>query len=151
MVEEAFDLSVRRDQQLSELLDRAVTIPPSSDPAGLNGLVSDILHLKDSADNIDIAVAAKDEAIEARNAAAAKSLTLPHVTTNSMIVDNAAGTLRETKTFPQVRALLEVRRSMICSTLTRRSTRLQETAPIIDGCPKRVATFPTKVTSVGHS
>jgi hypothetical protein len=52
-VEQAFDLSVMRDQELSERLDRAVTIPASSDASALDELVEDILRLSDSADNID--------------------------------------------------------------------------------------------------
>ncbi|MES0042625.1 hypothetical protein [Mesorhizobium sp. M0091] len=53
-VEKAFDLSVMRDQQLQEQINRAVTIPASEDPAQLDGLVHDILRLADSADEIDI-------------------------------------------------------------------------------------------------
>lgn len=53
-VEGALDLSVMRDQQLQEQINRAVTIPASEDPAQLNGLVADILRLADSADEIDI-------------------------------------------------------------------------------------------------
>ncbi|RUW24663.1 glycosyl hydrolase family 28-related protein [Mesorhizobium sp. M4B.F.Ca.ET.013.02.1.1] len=52
-VETALDLSVMRDQQLQEQINRAVTIPPSEDPAQLGGLVHDILRLADSAENID--------------------------------------------------------------------------------------------------
>ncbi|MDX8537072.1 hypothetical protein RFM23_05470 [Mesorhizobium abyssinicae] len=53
-VEDALDLSVMRDQQLQEQVNRAVLIPPSEDPEQLDGLVHDILRLADSADNIDI-------------------------------------------------------------------------------------------------
>ncbi|MDX8492924.1 hypothetical protein RFN29_15200 [Mesorhizobium sp. VK22B] len=53
-VEDALDLSVMRDQQLQEQVNRAVTIPASEDPAQLDGLVGDILRLADSAGNIDI-------------------------------------------------------------------------------------------------
>lgn len=52
-VEAAFDLATMRDQQLSERLDRAVTIPASSDPSSLTELVEDILRLADSAAAID--------------------------------------------------------------------------------------------------
>lgn len=53
-VEAALDLSVMRDQELQEKIDRAVLIPPSEDPAQLDGLVRGILRLADSADSIDV-------------------------------------------------------------------------------------------------
>ncbi|ESZ17323.1 oxidoreductase [Mesorhizobium sp. L2C085B000] len=56
-VERAFDLSVMRDQQLQEQINRAVTIPASEDPAQLDGLIGDILRLADSAGNIDTVAA----------------------------------------------------------------------------------------------
>jgi hypothetical protein len=49
----------------------------------------------------DAAEAAKDIAV-----AAAAGVDLPLVAPNRMLVDNSAGTMRESKTFPQVRALL---------------------------------------------
>ncbi|TIN82193.1 hypothetical protein [Mesorhizobium sp.] len=52
-VEAALDLATMRSQQLQEQINRAVTIPPSEDPAQLDGLVHDVLRLADSADNID--------------------------------------------------------------------------------------------------
>jgi hypothetical protein len=52
-VESGLDLSVMRDQQLQEQIDRAVLIPASEDPAQLGGLIGDILRLADSADAID--------------------------------------------------------------------------------------------------
>lgn len=52
-VERTFDLSVMRDQQLQEQIDRTVKIPPSADAASLGSLVRDIIRLGDSADNID--------------------------------------------------------------------------------------------------
>ncbi|TGV90028.1 hypothetical protein EN801_020440 [Mesorhizobium sp. M00.F.Ca.ET.158.01.1.1] len=52
-VEDALDLATLRDQQLQEQINRAVLIPPSEDPAQLEGLVGDILRLADSADEID--------------------------------------------------------------------------------------------------
>lgn len=53
-IEAALDLSAMRDQELQEQINRAVTIPPSEDPAQLDGLVHDVLRLADSADNIDV-------------------------------------------------------------------------------------------------
>lgn len=47
------------------------------------------------------------EVAQALAEAAAATINLPAIAANRMIVDNAAGTLRESKTFPQVRALLE--------------------------------------------
>lgn len=69
-VEKAFDLSVMRDQQLSERLDRSLQIPASSNPSDLDTLVADILRLKESADNIDIVAAIDDDvqAVAANNA-----------------------------------------------------------------------------------
>ncbi|TGV61656.1 hypothetical protein EN784_04615 [bacterium M00.F.Ca.ET.141.01.1.1] len=52
-VEDALDLAVMRDQQLQEQVSRAVLIPPSEDPAQLDGLIGDILRLADSADEVD--------------------------------------------------------------------------------------------------
>ncbi|RUX33042.1 hypothetical protein EOA23_08465 [Mesorhizobium sp. M2A.F.Ca.ET.042.01.1.1] len=62
-VERAFDLSAMRDQQLQEQISRALLIPPSEDPAQLDGLVGDILRLADSANEID-AVAAHVDAVQ---------------------------------------------------------------------------------------
>ncbi|MDW9772546.1 hypothetical protein GOA89_11585 [Sinorhizobium meliloti] len=44
---------------------------------------------------------------EARDQAIAVANALPPIAANRMLVDNAAGTVRETKTFPQVRDLLD--------------------------------------------
>lgn len=52
-VERGLDLAVMRDQQLQEQISRAVLIPPSEDPAQLDGLIGDILRLAGSADEID--------------------------------------------------------------------------------------------------
>lgn len=56
------------------------------------------------------AEAAASAAEDARDAAlaAAAGVSLPPVTANTMLVDNAAGTARESKTFAEVRALLEI-------------------------------------------
>lgn len=52
-IEGALDRGVMRDQQLSERLDRAITIPASADGSALDELVEDVLRLADSADAID--------------------------------------------------------------------------------------------------
>lgn len=56
------------------------------------------------------AEAAKDaaEAAQAAAEAAAAGVDLPPVSPNRMLVDNAAGTVRESKTFEEVRALLDI-------------------------------------------
>lgn len=56
----------------------------------------------------DAAEAAVDAQEAAEAAAAAASIIVPPIVSNTMLVDNPAGTLRETKTFPQVRAALFV-------------------------------------------
>ncbi len=56
----------------------------------------------------DAAEAAVDAQEAAEAAAAAASIIVPPIVSNTMLVDNPAGTLRETKTFPQVRTLLQV-------------------------------------------
>ncbi len=53
-VERSLDLAAMRDQQLEERMDRAVIIPVGADPAGLPGLIEDLVRLRDSAENIDI-------------------------------------------------------------------------------------------------
>lgn len=53
-IEGALDRGVMRDQQLSERLDRAVTIPASADGSTLNELIENVLRLADSADEIDV-------------------------------------------------------------------------------------------------
>jgi hypothetical protein len=58
-IESALDLSVMRDQQMAEVLSRAVLIPASSADGGgaLSAeLAKNILRLGDSADNIDVLV-----------------------------------------------------------------------------------------------
>jgi hypothetical protein len=52
-IEEAFDLAAMRDQQLQEQVDRAVVIPVGADASSLDGLITDILRLGVSADEID--------------------------------------------------------------------------------------------------
>lgn len=54
------------------------------------------------------AAQAAAEAAKVAAEAAAAGVNLPPVAANSMLVDNSAGTARESKTFPQVRALLRV-------------------------------------------
>jgi len=52
-IEDALDLGVMRDQQLSERLDRAVTIPASANPEALARLIGDVVRLGGSADQIN--------------------------------------------------------------------------------------------------
>ena len=63
-----------------------------------------------ASDSRDAAVYAAAGAIAAKEAAeaAVAGANVPPVSANCMLVDNADGTLRETKTFPQVRALLGI-------------------------------------------
>lgn len=56
-IEGALDRGVMRDQQLSERLDRTVTIPASADSSTLDELIEDVLRLADSADAIDTVAA----------------------------------------------------------------------------------------------
>lgn len=53
VVEEGFDLATMRAQQLQEQIDRSVKIPASSDASTLDGLIEDIIRLRDSATQID--------------------------------------------------------------------------------------------------
>ncbi|MGM4915900.1 hypothetical protein [Tardiphaga sp. 813_E8_N1_3] len=52
-IERALDLGVMRDQQMSERLDRALTVPPTASADALNNLISDVLRLAESVDSID--------------------------------------------------------------------------------------------------
>ena len=52
-IEAALDQAAMRDQQLSERLDRAITVPASADPGALNDLIADVLLLADRAEAID--------------------------------------------------------------------------------------------------
>lgn len=52
-IEEAFDLAAMRDQQLQEQVDRSVKIPVGADASTLGALISDVIRLADSADEID--------------------------------------------------------------------------------------------------
>lgn len=62
-IEDALDLSVMRDQQLQEQVDRSVKIPPSMDPSVLDSLLNDIALLADRADEIDAVAAVIAEGI----------------------------------------------------------------------------------------
>lgn len=59
-------------------------------------------------DQVSAAIAAQAEAAQAAAEAAAAGVDLPPVTANTMLVDNAAGTARESKTFPEVVSLLGI-------------------------------------------
>lgn len=60
-----------------------------------------------AAANASTASAAASSASASAASAAAVAASLPAITANTMLVDNSAGTLRQTKTFPQVNDLLE--------------------------------------------
>ncbi|MDK2769924.1 MAG: hypothetical protein KYX69_19675 [Sphingomonas sp.] len=62
-VEAALDLAAMRDQQLQEQIDRAVTIPASSDGAELGGLVGAIVALGGVADSITIVAGVASEVV----------------------------------------------------------------------------------------
>lgn len=52
-VEAAFDLSVMRDQELQEQIDRSLKIPVGQDSSTLDGLIADVVRLNDSVANVD--------------------------------------------------------------------------------------------------
>ncbi len=52
-VEAAFDLSVMRDQQIQEQVDRSVKLPASADASDLDEVIANVQRLVDSADEID--------------------------------------------------------------------------------------------------
>ncbi len=85
-VEDALDLAVMRDQQLSERLDRAITIPASSSGVDLAELVENTMRLVASADNVD-AVAANEANI---NTVAASAPDIAAVLANISDVANFA-------------------------------------------------------------
>ncbi|SDL07063.1 hypothetical protein SAMN05428953_12646 [Mesorhizobium muleiense] len=60
-LETVADLSVMRDQELQEQVNRAIQIPISSDPAELDDLVANIIRLKDSVDEIDVVAGIADD------------------------------------------------------------------------------------------
>ncbi len=62
-VEQALDLVVMRLQQLKERAARAVTIPPSFDPATIDKLIADVLALSNKGDVLE-AVAAVSQYLE---------------------------------------------------------------------------------------
>ena len=64
-VEAEFDLSAMRDQQLKELLGRAVTLPASQSADDIPGFVSDI---QNAAANAQLAINARDSALAAASA-----------------------------------------------------------------------------------
>lgn len=69
-IESGFDLAVMRDQQLSERLDRAITIPASSNPTELQGLIADVLRIADSVDEVDTVAAIADAVVAVAGVAA---------------------------------------------------------------------------------
>lgn len=74
----------------------------------ISGSTFRLLNDQVSSAIVAAAEAAAAAAVTAKNAAeaAAAGVSLPSVTANTMLVDNAAGTLRQTRSFSQVRALL---------------------------------------------
>jgi hypothetical protein len=60
-MEAAFDLGTQRSLQLKEEVDRAVKIPASADVGTLDSLITSIIRVSDSADNIDAVIGIKDD------------------------------------------------------------------------------------------
>ena len=90
-VEEAFDLSAMRDQQLREEVDRAVKLPPGGENnSELSAeLAEGILRLSDSADNIDTV----GGSIESVNTVAGSIGEVVHVSQNIEIIRQASGSV----------------------------------------------------------
>lgn len=119
-VNREFDTMIMIDQELRRDLARSFKAPIGSDPLDLTITVGadetvamwdggnlvegpSVADINAAEGNAQIAVDAAATAL-----AVAAGVSLPPVAANRMLVDNAAGTLRESKTFAQVRSLLQV-------------------------------------------
>jgi hypothetical protein len=120
----ALDRIANRLQYVADLALRAIKSPLSTDPDELDqdDLVVDPLLVQNLEVSVDAAAASAATALAQANiaiaqaviattkaaeaAASAANIALPVLAANTMLVTNAAGTLRENKTFAQVAALL---------------------------------------------
>lgn len=63
VVEQAFDLATMRDQQLQEQIDRSVKVPVGQATFDPDALISDVIRLADSADQVDAVAAIEAQVV----------------------------------------------------------------------------------------